>query len=374
MPEFTDSEVAATTFTLWLRKPSDGSLVNTGGDVLTESPAGSRRFIATVAESWTETLEAHVDNGTIVVRDGTLDPGDTQVRDVSVLAILQYLEMDHLLKTAYDPGSKPGDATALLNVIVENDGGVPRFTANALEQAPAGGGGGTSVSTRMLSTTIAAVTSQTVFTLTAGSADNAYGDALIVITDAATSTQKAMVEVLSYVGASRTVTLYEAPAFIIAPGDTVEVFAQPSRRLRQLQTAMATVQTAVAAGAIVVTPRPPGLIRMVRGRDYLEALGNQFTFQPKDRKGNVITDGWPDLTGATITLSAGLDDVSAMIVGTGSVQAATGTQLVYGQFAAAASSDVAAGTYQYELKAVLPSGHTVSLDSGTLELSHDYAA
>lgn len=50
--------------------------------------------------------------------------------------------LDHLLAAAYDPTSKPGNASALLNVLVENDGGVPRFTINALEQGPSGGGGG----------------------------------------------------------------------------------------------------------------------------------------------------------------------------------------------------------------------------------------
>lgn len=49
--------------------------------------------------------------------------------------------LDHLLAANYDPAAKPGVATALLNELVENDGGVARFTANALEQAPAGGGG-----------------------------------------------------------------------------------------------------------------------------------------------------------------------------------------------------------------------------------------
>ena len=52
--------------------------------------------------------------------------------------------LDHLLAAAYDPTSKPGNASALLNVLVENDGGVPRFTINALEQGPSGGGGGSS--------------------------------------------------------------------------------------------------------------------------------------------------------------------------------------------------------------------------------------
>lgn len=51
------------------------------------------------------------------------------------------IHLDHLLATTYDPASKPGAADALLNELVENDGGVSRFTANALEQAPSGSGG-----------------------------------------------------------------------------------------------------------------------------------------------------------------------------------------------------------------------------------------
>lgn len=47
--------------------------------------------------------------------------------------------LDHLLAVTYDPASKPGAADALLNELVESDGGVSRFTANALEQAPTGG-------------------------------------------------------------------------------------------------------------------------------------------------------------------------------------------------------------------------------------------
>lgn len=50
------------------------------------------------------------------------------------------LHLDHLLAADYDPSSKPGVATALLNELVENDAGVSRFTENALEQAPSGTG------------------------------------------------------------------------------------------------------------------------------------------------------------------------------------------------------------------------------------------
>ena len=69
-------------FTLYLRKTSDGTLVNTGGDALTESPASSGRFAATVAESWTETLAASVlDSNSLAVRDGWLAVGETVIRD-----------------------------------------------------------------------------------------------------------------------------------------------------------------------------------------------------------------------------------------------------------------------------------------------------
>ena len=50
------------------------------------------------------------------------------------------IHLDHLLAEDYDPSSKPGTATALLNELVENDGGVSRFTVNALENAPSGSG------------------------------------------------------------------------------------------------------------------------------------------------------------------------------------------------------------------------------------------
>lgn len=49
------------------------------------------------------------------------------------------IHLDHLLAVTYDPASKPGAADALLNELVESDGGVARYTANALEQAPTGG-------------------------------------------------------------------------------------------------------------------------------------------------------------------------------------------------------------------------------------------
>lgn len=57
-------------------------------------------------------------------------------------AALADIHLDHLFAVDYDPASKPGVSTALLNELIESDGGVSRFTTNALEQGPSGGGGG----------------------------------------------------------------------------------------------------------------------------------------------------------------------------------------------------------------------------------------
>lgn len=56
----------------------------------------------------------------------------------AALAALVSIHLDHLLSATYDPASKPGAADALLNELVENDGGLARFTANTLEAGPGG--------------------------------------------------------------------------------------------------------------------------------------------------------------------------------------------------------------------------------------------
>ena len=55
-------------------------------------------------------------------------------------ASIETYHLDHLLAADYDPASKPGVSTALLNELVENDGGESRFTVNALENGPSGSG------------------------------------------------------------------------------------------------------------------------------------------------------------------------------------------------------------------------------------------
>ena len=53
--------------------------------------------------------------------------------------------LDHLFKTDYDPASKPGVPTALFNELIEDDGGVSRYTVNALENGPSGSGASAAV-------------------------------------------------------------------------------------------------------------------------------------------------------------------------------------------------------------------------------------
>jgi len=76
-------------------------------------------------------------------------------------------------------------------------------------------------------TTIATLSTQTSFTLTAGSTDDdAYNNCTIVIEDVSTATQKAVGVVLDYTGSTKTVTLKEALAFTIATTDKVYILAE----------------------------------------------------------------------------------------------------------------------------------------------------
>ena len=72
-------------------------------------------------------------SGAVTTLDSLNDLSAAEV-NTQVDTALADIHLDHLLAADYDPASKPGTATALLNELVENDGGVSRFTANALEQ------------------------------------------------------------------------------------------------------------------------------------------------------------------------------------------------------------------------------------------------
>lgn len=86
------------------------------------------------------TSQAAADDATLAAIAALNNLSAAQV-NAEVDAALADIHLDHLLAATYDPASKPGAADALLNELVESDSGVARFTANALEQAPSGGGG-----------------------------------------------------------------------------------------------------------------------------------------------------------------------------------------------------------------------------------------
>lgn len=119
---------------------------------------------------------------------------------------------------------------------------------------------------------------------------------------------------------------------------------------------LAAIGALSSAGVLVVYPynRQTAKLRLTRGSSYLAAHGRGVTFQPVDAAGNVVTNGWPDLTGATIKLGAGRDGVQDIVVGTGTVVTPTGSQLVRVEFTSAQTT-VPAVSYRFELQATLGS-------------------
>lgn len=74
--------------------------------------------------------KAELDSGLAALNDLTAAQVNAEVDTA-----LTDIHLDHLFAADYDPATKPGTATALLNELIEDDGGVSRFTSNALEQA-----------------------------------------------------------------------------------------------------------------------------------------------------------------------------------------------------------------------------------------------
>lgn len=127
---------------------SVGSVVgNVGGDVAGKVLGGGASSLTgdgVRAASVTGAVGSVTGNvgGNVAGSVGSLATQAKADVNAEVDTALQDIHLDHLLAADYDPANKPGVATALFNELIENDGGVSRFTANALEQAPAGGGGG----------------------------------------------------------------------------------------------------------------------------------------------------------------------------------------------------------------------------------------
>lgn len=124
---------------LWAANPYDS--VRMGMTALPNAAAEAAGGLYTRGSGAGQIAQAA--NGQINANTVTIEGSDaTDQINAACDAAIETYHLDHLLAVAYDPASKPGAADALLNELVESDAGVARFTANALEQAPTGGGSG----------------------------------------------------------------------------------------------------------------------------------------------------------------------------------------------------------------------------------------
>jgi hypothetical protein len=110
-------------------------LVDTG----TTLPARLGNIEGASFSTSTDSLEAIRDRGDSAWITGG-GGGSGGATPAEVATALTDIHLDKLFAANYDPASKPGSATALLNELVENDSGVARYTVNALENGPSGSG------------------------------------------------------------------------------------------------------------------------------------------------------------------------------------------------------------------------------------------
>lgn len=188
---------------LYLRKVSDGTLLNAGGDALAESPASSGRFTATVAESITETLHAVVVSGSLTVRDGWMASGETIVRD-------GYPELSSVERVAVSAAVWDRVLTGATHNIVNSAGRRLRQidAAAVVDAGTAQAGGATSI-------TLAA---------TASSTNDIYNGDRVEIIAGTGAGENAIIT--DYDGTTKVATV--TPAFVITPDATSEYQIVPA--------------------------------------------------------------------------------------------------------------------------------------------------
>ena len=143
---------------------------------------------------------------------------DTALADVN---------LDHLVGTATGIPAVP--AGTYIDQIMDDGTAVYDRTTDSLQairdRGDAAWSAAAGTPSVLIDTTIAVVTDQTHFTLTAGSdIDDAYLNQAVVLYDASNSDYPSVRVVSAYTGATKTVTLDSAPDFTIIAGDGVKVF------------------------------------------------------------------------------------------------------------------------------------------------------
>lgn len=102
----------------------------------------------------------------------------------------------------------------------------------------------------LLDTTIATLSSQTSFTLTTGPAeDDALKGSMVLIHDIASAVQFSFGLVSAYAGATRTVTLLNAPSFTIAAGDNISIMRLSPLEVSRPEPGQAAPPATATAGA-----------------------------------------------------------------------------------------------------------------------------
>lgn len=192
---------------------------------------------------------------------------------------------------------------ANLTAMITGSGASAKYTTVAMSNVTGGGGGSGTESDLMVSTTIAAISSQTVFTLTDGSPDNdAYNDQLVVITDADTSTQKSRGIVSDYVAFTKTITLRGAPGFTIAAGDAVAIIAIGSD-VSSTQLAGAVSSAIATAGVPVTVTGVPSFLRVGDARTVANGSAIPVRLYSADDDSLLFGLGTQLFEDATITFS-----------------------------------------------------------------------
>jgi len=146
-------------------------------------------------------------------------PTANEIND-QVDAAISDARLDEILSA---PLSALPAADSLFDDLTENDGGILRFTANALEQAAASG-----TPTMLLDTTVATVNSQTSFDLAAGpaGADGINGQTAVLY-DADNSDSPSVRTITDYDEVNTRIIIDSAPDFTVVAGDGVKVFVAP---------------------------------------------------------------------------------------------------------------------------------------------------
>lgn len=232
-------------------------------------------------------------------------------------ASIETYHLDHLLAADYDPASKPGTATALLNELVENDGGVSRFTTNALEQAPSGGGGGGL--TALASGTAQGGTSTTIQLASAETfSDDILNGCAVNITGGTGAGQSRVIT--DYTGATDTATV--TPAWTTNPSsDSTYEVVQGSSNLAAVgntaQTAGDIMGTLGAAGAgLTAIPWNSAWDAEVQSE-----VDDALVAQKLDHVANVAISAWSDVTANSILDFLADDGTSTFDRSTHSLQA-----------------------------------------------------